>query len=100
VLQQLYAYGVVGVIVLAGMYSSLFWQLRKLRQSPVKTMFLCFLCFIVVRGLAESDAFDLLFPMWASLLVSVLAQTENFQADNCHPIVISENSMANSGSDQ
>ena len=76
VLQQLYAYGAVGVVLLIGLYWSLFRQLRQLKASSAKTMFLCCLCFVVVRGLAESDAFDLLFPMWAILLVSVLAGSE------------------------
>jgi exopolysaccharide production protein ExoQ len=76
VLQQLYAYGAAGVVLLVGLYWSLFRQLRRLRPGAAKTMFLCFLTFIVVRGLAESDAFDLLFPMWAVLLVSVLAGSE------------------------
>jgi exopolysaccharide production protein ExoQ len=75
-LQQLYAYGLAGIVLLVGLYWSLFRQLRKLRPSAAKTMFLCFLGFIVVRGLAESDAFDLLFPMWAIFLVSVLASSE------------------------
>jgi uncharacterized membrane protein YwzB len=76
VLQQLYAYGLAGIVLLVGLYWSLFRQLRQLRVSAAKTMFLCFLSFIVVRGLAESDAFDLLFPMWALLLASVLASSE------------------------
>jgi exopolysaccharide production protein ExoQ len=76
ILQQLYAYGLAGVVLLVGLYWSLFRQLRQLRASAAKTMFLCFLSFIVVRGLAESDAFDLLLPIWAILLLSVLASSE------------------------
>jgi exopolysaccharide production protein ExoQ len=76
VLQQLYAYGLSGIVLLVGLYWSLFRQLRQLRPGAAKTMFLCFLGFIVVRGLAESDAFDLLFPMWAIFLVSVLASSD------------------------
>ena len=76
VLQQLYAYGVAGVVLLVGLYGSLFRQLRQLKAGATKQIFLCFLGFIVVRGLAESDAFDLLLPMWAILLVSVLASSE------------------------
>ena len=76
VLQQLYAYGAAGVVLLAGLYGSLLRHLRKLKGGAAKQLFLCFLGFIMVRGLAESDAFDLLFPMWAILLVSVLASSE------------------------
>jgi drug/metabolite transporter (DMT)-like permease len=75
-LQQIYAYGAAGVVLLAGLYWALFRHLRQLRAGAVKPVFLCFLSFVVVRGLAESDAFDLLFPIWAILLVSVLASSE------------------------
>lgn len=75
-LQQFYAYGAVGVVLLAGIYGSLFRQLRKLQQDPSTPLFLCFLIFIVVRGLAESDAFDLLLPQWTIVLISVLAASE------------------------
>jgi exopolysaccharide production protein ExoQ len=73
ILQQLYAYGLAGIVLLIGIYGGLFRQLRKLEVSPVRTVFLCFLAYIVVRGLAESDAFDLLLPLWAIILISSLA---------------------------
>ncbi|HEV2486796.1 MAG TPA: O-antigen ligase family protein [Terracidiphilus sp.] len=75
-LQQFYAYGVVGVVLLVGLYGSLYRQLRRLQQSPTKILLLCFLAFILVRGLAESDAFDLLLPLWSIVLIAVLAQFE------------------------
>ena len=76
-LQQFYAYGVAGVIMVLGLYGSLFRQLRKLQQSPTKILLLCFMVFIVVRGLAESDAFDLLLPLWCIAVIAVLAQFED-----------------------
>jgi exopolysaccharide production protein ExoQ len=72
ILQQLYAYGFAGIVLLIGVYGSLFRQLRKLEASPVRIVFLCFLVYIMVRGLAESDAFDLLLPLWAIVLISSL----------------------------
>lgn len=72
-LQQLYAYGAAGVVILLGIYSSLFRQLRRAREDPAKIVLLCFLAFIAVRGLAESDAFDLLLPLWAIVLIGTLA---------------------------
>jgi exopolysaccharide production protein ExoQ len=71
-LQQLYAYGLAGVILLAAVYGSLFRQLRKLQRNPTKILFLSFLIFILVRGLAEADAFDLLLPLWSIVVISVL----------------------------
>jgi exopolysaccharide production protein ExoQ len=80
-LQQLYAYGAAGVVLLAGIYGSLYRQLRKLKRCPTKILFLSFLIFIVVRGLAEADAFDLLLPLWSIVLISVVINRES--ATNC-----------------
>ncbi len=73
VLQQFYAYGAIGVLILAGIYGSLFRQLRRLPVSAMKIPFICILIFVVVRGLAEADPFDLLLPLWSVVLISVLA---------------------------
>ena len=71
-LQQFYAYGAVGVCMFAGIYGSLWLQLRKLASSPKKTFFLAFLLFILIRGLADTDAFDLSLPLWSIILISML----------------------------
>jgi exopolysaccharide production protein ExoQ len=76
-LQQLYAYGAVGVVLLVGIYGSLYRQLRKLNRCPTKILFLSFLIFIVVRGLAEADAFDLLLPLWSIVIISVVVDRES-----------------------
>jgi hypothetical protein len=73
-LQQLYAYGAAGVVLLAGIYGSLYRQMRKLKRGPTKMLFLSFLIFIVVRGLAEADAFDLLLPLWSIVVISFLIE--------------------------
>ncbi len=75
-LQQFYAYGAAGIVLFVGLYGSLFRQLRRLPQSPTKILFLCVLAFIAVRGFAESDAFDLLLPLWSIVLIAVLAKFE------------------------
>ena len=76
VLQQFYAYGVAGVVMLVGLYGSLYRQLRRLRRSSTKLLFLSILLFVVVRGLAEADAFDLLLPLWSIILISALVDHE------------------------
>ena len=81
VLQQFYAYGVAGVVLLAGIYGGLFRQLRRLPASSEKTVFLCVLIFVLVRGLAEADAFDLLLPLWSVVLISVMADDRAGYAD-------------------
>ena len=76
-IQQFYAYGVVGVCMFAGIYSSLWRQLRRMIAGPRKTFFLAFLIFVLVRGLADTDAFDLSLPLWAITLISMLANQQD-----------------------
>jgi exopolysaccharide production protein ExoQ len=76
-LQQIYAYGAAGVVLLLGVYGSLFRQLRKLRCVPEKAVFLALLVFIGVRGLAEAEPFDLLLPLWSVLLICLMAASQN-----------------------
>jgi len=73
VLQQFYAYGATGVLILVGIYGSLFRQLRRLPVPAMKVPFVCILIFVAVRGLAEADAFDLLLPLWSVVLINGVA---------------------------
>jgi exopolysaccharide production protein ExoQ len=75
-LQQFYAYGVFGVVLLAGLYASLFLQIRRLPRSPVKIAFFSILLYVLVRGLAEAEPFDLLLPLWSIVLLSLLIEDE------------------------
>lgn len=74
VLQQFYAYGVAGICILAGLYASLYRQFRRLPDGSLKVVLVSLLLFIVVRGLAEAEPFDLLLPLWAVVLFSLLAE--------------------------
>jgi O-antigen ligase len=65
VLQQFYAYGVAGVVMLAGLYLSFYRNVRRMPASAVKTLLLGLLVFVLVRGLADTEAFDLTLPLWA-----------------------------------
>lgn len=80
-LQQFYAYGVIGVGIFAGLYWSLYRQIRRLVSGPIKTFLFTFLLVVLVRGLAETDRFDLSLPMWAVLLVSALIDHEQVRND-------------------
>jgi exopolysaccharide production protein ExoQ len=73
-LTQFYAYGAVGVCLLIGLYGSLYRQIRKLPRSSVRIVFLSLFLFVVVRGLAEAEPFDLLFPLWSIVLISMLLE--------------------------
>jgi len=74
VLQQFYAYGVVGICILAGLYASLYRQFRRLHSGSLKIVPISLLLFVVVRGLAEAEPFDLLLPLWAIVLFSLVAE--------------------------
>lgn len=75
-LQQLYAYGLLGIALLVGLYGSLYRQVRRLPRSPLRVLLLSWLLYIVIRGLAEADSFDLLLPLWSIVLITVLAGHE------------------------
>lgn len=70
-LQQFYAYGVVGVIMLAGLYGSFYRQIRMLRVGPLRTLLVGLLLFVLVRGLADTEAFDLSLPLWTITLIGL-----------------------------
>ncbi|HEY4358487.1 MAG TPA: O-antigen ligase family protein [Acidobacteriaceae bacterium] len=77
VLQQLYAYGVAGLVLLAGTYVSLYRTVRKLSDKSIRILFLCFLLFMLVRGLAEAEPFDLLLPLWCIVLIAALVSSKD-----------------------
>jgi exopolysaccharide production protein ExoQ len=73
-LQQFYAYGIVGICLLVALYGSLYCQFRRLSQGPLKIFFFSMLLFVVVRGFAEAEPFDLLLPLWFIVLISLLVE--------------------------
>ena len=73
-LTQFYSYGAVGVCLLIGLYGSLYRQLRRLPRGSVRVVFLSLFLFVVVRGLAEAEPFDLLLPLWSIVLISMLLE--------------------------
>ncbi|WP_263352962.1 O-antigen ligase family protein [Acidicapsa acidisoli] len=71
-LQQFYAYGVVGIFLLIALYGSFFRQIKRLSKSPLRALLLGLLVFVVVRGLADTEAFDLSLPLWAIAMFSAI----------------------------
>jgi exopolysaccharide production protein ExoQ len=87
-LQQFYAYGAPGVCMLAGIYGSFFRQIRRLNPGRVKTLLFALLIFVLVRGLADTEAFDLSLPLWTITMISLLAEQEcaaGREAKTCLP---------------
>jgi exopolysaccharide production protein ExoQ len=76
-LQQFYAYGIFGIVLLAGLYTSLFVQIRRLPRSSVKIVFFSILLYVLVRGTAEAEPFDLLLPLWSIILLSLLVEDQS-----------------------
>jgi O-antigen ligase len=75
-LQQFYAYGVVGIFMLLSIYGGLLRNLRTLTRGSVKTLFLGMLLFVAIRGLADTEAFDLSLPMWTIVMLGCLIEQE------------------------
>jgi O-antigen ligase len=70
-LQQFYAYGVVGIVLLIGLYWSFYAQARRILRPEHKTLFLALIAFMVIRGLGDTERFDLSFPLWSITLLSL-----------------------------
>ena len=75
-LQQFYTYGIVGVVMLCGIYGSFYRSLRRLTPGPLKLISTSLLLFIVVRGFAEAEPFDLLLPLWVLVALSMLTEEQ------------------------
>jgi exopolysaccharide production protein ExoQ len=80
VLQQFYAYGAVGVVILIALYGSLYREIRRISMGPLKTLFLAMLLFILIRGLADTEVFDLSLPLWAIALIGSTLIDQNHGA--------------------
>lgn len=72
-LQQFYAYGVVGVFLLIAIYGSVWRQIRYLDNS-LKVLFTGMLLLVLVRGLADTEVFDLSLPLWFIVIIGALVE--------------------------
>jgi exopolysaccharide production protein ExoQ len=79
-LQQFYAYGVAGIILLIALYGSFFRQIKKLPISSLRALLLGLLVFVVVRGFADTEVFDLSLPLWAIAMLSAIMS--EFRSNN------------------
>lgn len=73
-IQQFYAYGVVGVCLFTGIYWTLYRHIHRMMRGPRRTFFLAFLMFVLVRGMADTERFDLSLPLWAIVMMSLLIE--------------------------
>lgn len=71
-LQQFYAYGAAGVFMLVAIYGSVWRQLRRLSDPSLKVLLLGMLLFVIVRGFADTESFDLSLPLWFVAIIGAL----------------------------
>jgi O-antigen ligase len=69
-LQQFFAYGLAGIAMLAGIYGTLYRSIRSLPRSSTRSVLNGLLLFILIRGMAEAEPFDLLLPLWSITLIN------------------------------
>ena len=92
-LQHLYAYGILGTIFFLGVYVTLFRSFQRSLET-VRPLLKTFLLFIVIRGLAEAEPFDLLLPVWAMMLLAAVAQDRGQSSDDASSPSISEHTAS------
>jgi exopolysaccharide production protein ExoQ len=73
-LQQFYAYGAAGVVLLIALYGSVWRRLRRAVDSPIKVLFMGMLLLVLVRGLADTEVFDLSLPLWFIVIIGALLE--------------------------
>lgn len=71
-LQQFYAYGVIGVCIFLALYRSVLREIRSVREAPMRQLFIALFLFVVVRGFADTEVFDLSLPLWSIVLIGSL----------------------------
>jgi exopolysaccharide production protein ExoQ len=81
-IQQFYAYGLVGVGLFAAYYASLYRHIRRLARGPFRTFCSAFLLFVLVRGFADTERFDLSLPLWAIVILSLLIEHARAAQEN------------------
>jgi exopolysaccharide production protein ExoQ len=80
-LQQFYAYGAAGVFMLVALYGSLWRHLRRLSDPLLRVLFLGMLLFVIVRGFADTEPFDLSLPLWFIAMIGALIQHSRSRAE-------------------
>jgi exopolysaccharide production protein ExoQ len=83
-LQQFFALGAVGVVLVLGAYWAIFLQVRRAPRSSLKTLAATLLIFAILHGLTDTLPFDLSFPLWLMAMLSILlaAQFRPFDQPN------------------
>jgi exopolysaccharide production protein ExoQ len=71
ILQQFFAYGIVGVIVVCGVYWAFYRHIRISQNAGLKSLAMAMLILMLVRGVVDTDRFELCFPLWLMTMLSI-----------------------------
>ena len=71
-LQQFYAYGVLGVVVTTTIYTNVLREAHRSSSPALKIFIQGMLLFVCVRGLTDTEVFDLSLPVWFIVIVGAL----------------------------
>lgn len=74
-LQQFFTFGAVGVVLVVSLYVSFYRACRRYRSHPFALTGLAILVLVAIRGLADTERFDVSFPLWAIAATFLLLTT-------------------------
>jgi exopolysaccharide production protein ExoQ len=83
-LQQFFSFGAVGALLTIAIYWLFFRQIRRSPPSNLKTLSATLLLFALIRGLTDTQIFDLSFPLWLMTMLSILLAA---QTSSLHPSI-------------
>jgi O-antigen ligase len=70
-IQQLFAYGLVGILIVIGVYWIFYSQVRISQNVGLKSLATALLILVLVRGIVDTDRFELCFPLWLMTMLSI-----------------------------
>jgi exopolysaccharide production protein ExoQ len=71
-LQQFFALGALGALLVIALYWTFFRQIRRAPPSNLKTLAATLLIFAFLHGITDTLPFDLSFPLWLMAMLSIL----------------------------
>jgi exopolysaccharide production protein ExoQ len=81
-LQQFFSFGAIGVLLTITLYWLFFRQIRRAPSSHLKTLAATLLLFSLIRGLTDTQNFDLSFPLWLMAMLSILLAAQQPTTNN------------------
>jgi exopolysaccharide production protein ExoQ len=87
-LQQFFAYGIAGIVMLVAIYGSLWRRLRMIGNPSERSVLLALVVFVIIRGVAEAEPFDLLLPIW--MIATIVLQLDRCRESQLQLDLVSE----------